>query len=78
MDTQEWTTVALNKKQLCFLDNISKKSKFSGGRKFSRTAVMRAILEASKRLNIDVRGLKTEGDFKEKVIISYKKALISS
>jgi tRNA U34 2-thiouridine synthase MnmA/TrmU len=66
-----WTTVALNKKQICFLDEISKKAKFSGGRKLSRASILRAILKVAKKLDIDVMGIKTEKELRDRVLISF-------
>ncbi|MBU1047040.1 MAG: hypothetical protein KKD10_00355 [Candidatus Omnitrophica bacterium] len=73
MTKKEWTTVNLNKRQICFLDEISKKSKFSGGRKLSRTAILRAILKAANKLDIDVSGIKTEKELKERLLESFKR-----
>jgi len=70
-----WTTVSLNKKQICFLDEISKRSKFSGGRKLSRTAILRAILKTAQKLEIDATGVMTEKKLKEKVIESFKRRI---
>jgi len=67
MNKGDWTTVALNKKQICFLDGISKRSKFSGGRKLSRTAILRAILKMGRNLKVDVSGVKSERKLEERV-----------
>ena len=71
MKTQQWTTVALNKKQICFLDGISKKSKFSGGRKLSRASILRAIIKATSKFHIDVSEVKAEKQLKERVLASF-------
>ena len=70
---KQWTTVALSKKQICFLDGISKDSKFSGGRKLSRTSILRAILKVARRLSIDVTGVRTEKKLKERVLESFRR-----
>ena len=72
MIKKSWTTVALNKKQICFLDGISKTSKFSGGRKFSRTSILRAILKASRALKIDLSEVRSEKELKERIVASFK------
>ncbi|MDD5236557.1 MAG: hypothetical protein PHU91_02715 [Candidatus Omnitrophica bacterium] len=68
-----WTSVNLSKKEICFLDEISKNCKFSGGRKLRRTSILRALLVAGKRLNIDVNRVKSEKELKERVLVSFKK-----
>ena len=72
MINKGWTTVALNEKQICFLDGISKTSKFSGGRKFSRTSILRAILKASRALKIDLSEVRSEKELKERIVASFK------
>ena len=75
MIKKEWTTVALNKRQICFLDGISKGSKFSGGRKLSRTSILRALLKTAKKLDIDVNQVRGERDLKERVLESFKRGV---
>ena len=72
MINKGWTTVALNEKQICFLDSISKTSKFSGGRKLSRTSILRAILKASRALKIDLSEVRSEKELKERIVASFK------
>jgi hypothetical protein len=73
MINKDWTTVALSKKQICFLDRISKESKFSGGRKLSRTSVLRAILKAGKKLKIDLSEVRCEKELKERILASFQR-----
>jgi len=73
MIKKNWTTVALNKKQICFLDGISKTSKFSGGRKLSRTSILRAILKAIKTFDINVSEVKTEKELRDRVLESFRR-----
>jgi hypothetical protein len=75
MVRKEWTTVALNKRHICFLDEISKGSKFSGGRKLSRTAIVRAILKTATKLNIDVNQVRSERELKERVLESFRRGV---
>lgn len=72
MDKKKWTCVSLDKKQICFLDEISKTCKFTGGRKLSRTSIIRAFLRAVKNLDIDVSGVKSEEDLKKRMAVSFK------
>lgn len=73
MSKRRWTSVNLDKKQICFLDEISKNCKFTSGRKMSRTSVIRAFLRAWKKLDIDVNGVKSEEDLKERMAASFKR-----
>jgi len=63
-----WTSAALTKEQLCFVDNLSKRARFSGGKKLSRAAVMRALLGVAKTLQIDVSGVRSEKELEERVV----------
>jgi hypothetical protein len=66
-----WVCVGLSKKQICFLDDLSKKAKFSGGRKLRRTAIVRALLTTAKRLDIDVARVRSEDELKERIVASF-------
>lgn len=72
MEKMKWTCVSLNKKQLCFLDEISKNCKFSGGKKLRRTSIVRAFLMAAQKLDIDAGRIKSEEELKERVLASFK------
>ncbi|MDD3473420.1 MAG: hypothetical protein PHS86_11600 [Syntrophaceae bacterium] len=74
MNKKQWTTLGLTKKQTCFLDGVSKQCKFSGGKKFSRTAIIRACLKAVRKIGVDVTEVKTERDLKERFSLSFKKS----
>ncbi|MFC1621429.1 hypothetical protein ACFL2G_03895 [Candidatus Omnitrophota bacterium] len=63
----------LSKKHICFLDTISKKCRFSNGKNLCRTSIIRALLKACKRLDIDVCNVKTEKELKRRVVDSFKK-----
>jgi len=73
MMNKEWTTVALNKRQICFLDELSKRSKFSGGRKLSRTSILRALLKMAAMLDIEVSQVRTEKELKGRILSSFRK-----
>lgn len=64
------TTMGLTKNQVCYLEGLSKSSKFSGGRKISRTAIIRALLLACKDVDIDVDGVKSEKELCERVLLA--------
>jgi hypothetical protein len=72
MTRKGWTTVALSKRHICFLDKLSKRSKFSGGRKLSRTSILRAVLKAATRLDIDINQVKSEKDLRERLLSSFR------
>jgi len=72
MERGKWTSVSLNKSQICFLDGISKTCKFTGGRKLTRASIIRALLRVGKKLDIDVNGVKTEEELKEKILASFR------
>jgi hypothetical protein len=67
------TTASLTKKQICFLEEISKDCKFSGGRKMSRTSILRALLSASADISIDVKDIKCEEELMNRVLSAFKK-----
>lgn len=73
MVKKHWGHVALTKKQICFLDKLSKDCRFSGGRKFSRTAILRTFLMVVKDLEIDVNNVKTEKELKEKILTAFER-----
>jgi len=72
MPDQKWAHIGLTKKQVCFLDKISKDCKFSGGRKFSRTAILRSFLTAINDLDIKVNKIKSEKDLKREILVAFK------
>ena len=74
MVKKEWRHIGLTKKQICFLDKLSKDCKFSGGRKFSRTAILRTFLTAMRDLDIDVNNVRTEKELKKQVLVAFKYA----
>lgn len=68
-----WTTVALDKKQAHFLDNISKNARFTGGGKLSKTAIMRTLIRVAKRLDVDANEVKSEGQLKKRFLVAFEK-----
>jgi len=66
------TSVSLTKKQLCFLDGISKNCRFSGGRKLRRTSIVRAFLTVGRKLKIDISGVKSEKDLAMRITAAFK------
>lgn len=60
------TSAALTKQNLCFLDKISKGAKFTGGKKFSRTSILKTAVEVTKKLYVDVSNVKTEKELENR------------
>jgi len=67
-----WSTATLNKKQICFLDKISKGAKFTGGKKLSRAAIIRTLVNAAQKLDIDISGVKSEEQLRDRFLIAFK------
>lgn len=72
MAVLKWARIGLTKKQICFLDKISKDCKFSGGRKFSRAAILRSFLTSVRDLDIKVNKIKSEKDLKKEILAAFK------
>jgi len=51
-----------------YLENLSLKSKVSGGRKLANTAIVRAAIKTLMQLDIDVTGVKDEDELKERIM----------
>ena len=66
-------TIGLNKKQICYLDGLSKSSRFFGGRKLSRIAILRSLFWACKKVEIDVDGVKSEEELYERVLLAFER-----
>ena len=72
MKKKHWTCIGLSKKQICLLDEISKKCRFTGGRKLCRTSIVRAFLKAAGKLDIDVSRVRSEEEFRERLLESFR------
>jgi len=67
----------MNKKRICailtqkeieYLDKVRREARFSGGFKLSRAEIIRALIKAMMKIKIDVKGVKTEKQLKEKIL----------
>lgn len=67
------TYVGLTKKELCFLEQIAKKCKFSGGRKLSRSSILRAFLITASKFRIDVNKVKSEYELQERILKAFRR-----
>lgn len=73
MIKKKWSHIGLSRKQICFLDKLSKKCKFSGGKTLSRSVILRALLTVLKDLDLDVKDVKTEKELKERMLVGFQK-----
>lgn len=58
----------LNDQQIEFLDGLSRQMKFSGGCKLPRTKILRAMLSAFMEMQVDVSGVGSESELKERIL----------
>lgn len=69
------STARLNKKQTCFLKNLANSVKFTGEKRLLKTEVLNCVVCMARILDIDVEGVKTEKELKERFLdafVSYK------
>lgn len=67
-----WSSVSLNKNQICWLEELSKDAKFTRGGNLSRAAVMRTMLRVARKLNLDVSGVKSEEELKLRFLTAFR------
>ncbi|MEW6189902.1 MAG: hypothetical protein AB1466_07360 [Actinomycetota bacterium] len=60
--------ITMPEEMFSYLENLSLKSKVSGGRKLANTAIVRAAIKALMQLDIDVTGVKDEDELKERIM----------
>lgn len=66
MARQHRIRVGLSKKQICFIDKISKDGKLH------RSCIIRAFLAVGAKLNIDITKVKTEKELQDRIEASFK------
>ena len=66
--------VRLSRPQIEFLERLSRECLFSGGRKFSRTALIRCLFGAVKGLKIDASAVKSEKELKQRILKAFSRA----
>ncbi len=71
-EIRKWTSIGLRKRQICFLEGISKGCRYSGGRKMSRTSIIRAFLKSCRSLDIDVSNVKSERELRKRFLEFFK------
>jgi len=58
----------LNREEVDYLDKIGKDAFFTKGTKLSRIKIIRAMIEAIRKLQIDGVNIKTEEDLKNEIL----------
>jgi len=66
-------TVTISDEALDWCYELSKLMKKNGGYKLPRSYIIRALINACMKLDINVKGVKTEKDLEERIIRSYQK-----
>jgi len=61
-------SVFLNREEYAYLENLASTAKFSGGKKLSKTKLIEAMVRAFRKTNLDVRGVKDDGELLKRVI----------
>ena len=60
-----------------FLDQVGSEAKRSGGFKLAKTVILRALIRAmqtvDEQIGIDLTGVKTEDELKERLLTAYRK-----
>lgn len=64
--------VGLTREQVCFLDKLITKIRFSTGKKLTRSQVLKALFDNVKGLPVDVRGLKSEKDLTDQFLAAFQ------
>jgi len=61
-------SVFLNRDEDAYLENLSSTAKFSGGKKISKTRLIKAMVQSFSTTKLDVRGVKTDEELFKRVI----------
>jgi len=70
-------TVAISDEALDWCYELSKLMKKNGGYKLPRSYIIRALINACMKLDINVKGVKTEKDLEERIIRGHQKTAIA-
>ncbi len=60
--------ITMPEEMFTYLENMSVKSKVTGGRKLANTAIVRACVKAAMDLEIDVTGVRDEEELKDRIM----------
>ena len=61
-------SVFLHREENTYLENLASTAKFSGGKKLSKTRLIKAMVRAFRTSKLDVRGVKTDDELFERII----------
>jgi len=61
-------SVFLNREEDAYLENLASTAKFSGGKKLSKTKLIEAMVQAFRKTNLDVRGVKDDQELLKRAI----------
>ncbi|MHB0977381.1 MAG: hypothetical protein ACYC1U_09355 [Candidatus Aquicultorales bacterium] len=67
--------ITMPEEMFAYLENLSIKSKVSGGRKLANTAIVRACVMSVMDLDLDVTGVVDEDQLKERIAEAWSKRL---
>jgi hypothetical protein len=60
-------SVFLDREEDSYLEGLASTAKFSGGKKLSKTKIIEAMVQAFRRTNLDVRGVKDDEELLRRV-----------
>ena len=60
-------SVFLNKEEDAYLETLASTAKFSGGKKLSKTKLIEAMVKAFRKIDLDVRGVKDDGELANRI-----------
>lgn len=66
-------SVFLGRGEDAFLEGLSSASKFSGGKKISKTRLIEAMVRAFRTTELDVRGVRNDEDLLNRVLAQLRK-----
>jgi len=70
-------TITISDEALDWFHELRKAMKKNGGYRLPRSYIIRALINVCMKLDIDVKGVKTEKDLEEKIVRACKKLSIS-
>ena len=62
--------VGFTKGQVCYLDKLITKIRYSSGKKLTRSQIVRALFNNVKKLNLNVDGITSEKGLSERLLIA--------
>ena len=65
--------ISITKEMEAWLQDLSNQMKSTGGYKLPKSYVMRSLLSAAKKLNLDVSGVKDEQELTKRILEAIKK-----